>query len=103
VSTVVHTSLSWFPLVPRPRPPCRPLQARVTELATLADDMERGTQQERVTRAAEVLNKTALIASDCGIPALARELCQQQYQLFARSAPLPGWAVPSLSNSCETG
>jgi hypothetical protein len=93
VSTVLHTSLSWFPLVPRARPPCRPLRLRVTELAAGADDIERGTQQERVTRAAEVLNKAALIASDCGIPALARELCQRQYDLFARSAPLPGWAV----------
>ena len=93
MSTVVHASLSWFPLVPRPRPSCRPLKARVAELAALADDMERGTRQECVTRAAELLNKAALIASDCGMPMLTRELCQRQYELFAQSAPLPGWAV----------
>jgi len=93
MSTTVNTDLSWFPLVPRPRPPCRPLQERVAELTSLAADTEHGTCQQRATRAAEVLNKAALIASDCGITDLARELCRRQYELFARSAPLPAWAV----------
>jgi hypothetical protein len=59
----------------------------------LAASVERGTRQEQVTRAAEVLNKAALIASDCGVPALARVLCRRQCELFALRAPLPGWAV----------
>lgn len=93
MSATVHPSLAWFPLVPRPRPPGLPLEARVAELAALAASVERRTQQEQVTRAAEVLNKAALIASDCGVPDLACELCRRQYELFAQRAPLPGWAV----------
>ncbi len=93
MSAAAGTGTTWFPLVPRPRPPGLPLQARVAELAALAATAEQGTCQERATRAAEILNKAALIASDCGIPALARALCHRQYQMFARSAPLPGWAV----------
>ena len=93
MSTAVNADLAWFPLVPRPRPPGLPLQARIAELAALAASTEQGTRQERATRAAEVLNKAALIASDCGVPALARQLCRHQYDLFAQRAPLPGWAV----------
>jgi hypothetical protein len=93
MSTIVDAGLAWFPLVPRPRPPGLPLEARVAELATLATSAEHGNLQEKATRAAEVLNKAALIASDCGIPALARELCHRQYDLLAQSAPLPSWAV----------
>ncbi len=93
MSTTVNADLAWFPLVPRPRPPGRPLEARIAELTTLAAITEQGTLQERATRAAEVLNKAALIASDCGVPALAGELCHRQYELLAQSAPLPGWAV----------
>jgi hypothetical protein len=93
MSTTVSMDLSWFPLVPRPRPPCRPLQERVAELSCLAAGIEHGTCQQRATCAAEVLNKAALIASDCGVPDVARELCRRQYELFAQSAPLPTWAV----------
>jgi hypothetical protein len=93
MSTIVDAGLAWFPLVPRPRPLGLPLEARVAELATLATSAEHGNLQEKATRAAEVLNKAALIASDCGIPALARELCHRQYELLAQSAPLPSWAV----------
>jgi hypothetical protein len=93
MSTVVDAGLAWFPLVPRPRPPGLPLEARVAELLTLTASTELGSRQELATRAAEVLNKAALIASDCGIAVLARGLCRRQYELLARSAPLPGWAV----------
>ena len=85
-------SLAWFPLVPRPRPPCPPLETRVRELTALAAG-EHGDSQEHTARAAEVLNKAALIASDCGVPGLARQLCDRQYELFARAAPLPARAV----------
>lgn len=93
MSTTMKMDLSRFPLVPRPRPPCRPLQERVAELSSLAAGIEHGTCQQRATCAVEVLNKAALIASDCGVPDLARELCRRQYELFAQSAPLPTWAV----------
>jgi hypothetical protein len=93
MSTTLDADLTWFPLVPRPRPPGLPLETRVAELTALAAAAEQGTRQERATRAAEVLNKAALIASDCGIPDLARELCHRQYRLFAQAASLPSWAV----------
>jgi hypothetical protein len=93
MSTAAGASLAWFPLVPRPRPPCLPLETRITELTALAASSRHGTRQERTTRAAKLLNKAALIASDCSIPVLARDLCHRQYDLYARAAPLPAWAV----------
>jgi hypothetical protein len=93
MSTAMDAGLAWFPLVPRPRPPGLPLQARIAELAALVASAEQGMRQQRATRAAEVLNKAALIASDCGIPAMARELCHRHYEVYAQQAPLPGWAA----------
>jgi len=93
MNAAVTAATTWFPLVPRPRPPCLSLNRRIAELSTLAARPDEGTGQERVTRATAVLNNAALIASDCGVPELARALCHRQYELFARSAPLPGWAV----------
>ena len=93
MSTALHVNLAWFPLVPRPRPPGLPLEARIAELTALTVGKRHGTRQDHATRAAEVLNKAALVASDCAVPGLARELCHHQYALWARSAPLPAWAV----------
>jgi hypothetical protein len=94
MSAAPHVSLAWFPLVPRPRPPCLPLGSRIADLTALAASTgQHGTRQEQATCAAEILNKAALIASDCGIPGLARELCHRQYELCARAVPLPAWAV----------
>lgn len=84
--------LTWFPLVLRPRPPGLPLEARIAELTGLARPAD-GTAHQRVSRAAEVLNKAALIASDCGMPGLARALCHRQHELFDRARPLPPWAA----------
>ena len=78
MSIAVNDGLAWFPLVQRPRPPGLPLQARIAELAALAARTGQGTRQEQATSAARVLNKAALIASDCGVPALARDLCRRQ-------------------------
>lgn len=93
MSTPAHADLAWFPLVPRPRPLGVPLRNRVAELVALASGAELGSCQEQAIHAAEVLNKAALIASDCGVPVLARSLCRRQFELFAQSAPLPRWAV----------
>jgi hypothetical protein len=86
-------ALTWFPLVARPRPPGLPLDARIAELTDLAARSSEGTRHQRMSRAAEVLNKAALIASDCGMPATARALCHRQYELFDRARPLPDWAA----------
>lgn len=83
------TRLAWFPLINRPRPPARPVAARIAELR----DLLTGDGGDRLTRAAEALNKAALIASDCGCPDLARTLCWRQYELFDRARPLPAAAA----------
>lgn len=83
------TRLTWFPLINRPRPPARPVAARIAELRDLLTE----DGGDRLTRAAEALNKAALIASDCGCPDLARTLCWRQYELFDRARPLPAAAA----------
>ncbi|MGH3933742.1 MAG: hypothetical protein ACRDS1_01950 [Pseudonocardiaceae bacterium] len=69
----------------RPRPPGLPLEARVRQLRELAAQPGDG---DRITRAAEVCNKAALIASDCGLPELARALCWRQHEVFDQARPL---------------
>lgn len=86
-------TLTWFPLVVRPRPPGLPLETRIAELTRLAARPAEGTRHDQMSRAAEVLNKAALITSDCGMPGLARALCHRQHELFDRARPLPAWAA----------
>lgn len=66
-----------FPLVCRPRPDCPALEERISEVVRLACAADQAADQaaDPLTTAAEALNKAALIASDCGLPGLARELC----------------------------
>ncbi|MGW3352869.1 hypothetical protein ACWDA3_57080 [Nonomuraea rubra] len=63
----------WFPLVDRPRPTYPPLEERVAEVTSLARDLDHA--DDVLLAAARVLNRAALLASDCGMPKLARELC----------------------------
>ncbi|MFD4767172.1 hypothetical protein [Streptomyces niveus] len=74
-----------FPLVARPRPACPPLAERVREITDLAAAAER---DGNVTSATVALNKAALIASDCGMPDLARILCWRHAEVFLRARPL---------------
>ncbi|WEH31959.1 hypothetical protein PZB75_00305 [Streptomyces sp. AM 4-1-1] len=46
-----------------------------------------------MVRCAEVCNKAALIASDCGLPDLALTLCWRQYDVFDHARPLPATAA----------
>ncbi|WP_322769550.1 hypothetical protein, partial [Frankia sp. Cr1] len=82
--------LSWFPLVQRPRPPGLPLEDRVRQLKELAARTADGLH---LVRAAEVCNKAALIASDCGQPELAQDLCWRQHKVFDQARPLPASAA----------
>jgi hypothetical protein len=66
---------------------------RITELTTLAAASAEGTRHDRISRAAEVFNKAALITSDCGLPGTARALCHRQHELFDAAQPLPAWAA----------
>jgi len=81
----------WFPLVPRPRPPGRPLAERVAEVRELARSAEHG--ETGLASAAEAHNKAALIASDCGLADLARRLCWRQFDVFEAAAPLSATAA----------
>jgi hypothetical protein len=75
-----------FPLVPRSRPVCRPLGARVTRVCDLARAAAAGGR-DALERAAEALNLAALILSDCALPDLAVQLCQRQATCLAGSGP----------------
>ncbi|MFF4988532.1 hypothetical protein ACFY19_15140 [Streptosporangium saharense] len=76
-----------FPLVARPKPICRPLDVRLNQIQTRADQAEQGGD-EALLRAAEALNLAALLASDCGMPHLARDLCRRQFAIFHAARPL---------------
>lgn len=74
-----------FPLVPRPRPACPSLTERVREVSANALTAERDRD---LAMAAAAQNKAALIASDCGMPELARTLCWRQTEVYLRAKPL---------------
>lgn len=78
----------WFPLLPRPRPTCRALPLRVSEVSQLATTAAHGPDEERLVAAAEAHNKAALILSDCGLPDRAHQLCWRQFEIFHAHAPL---------------
>ncbi|SCF48741.1 hypothetical protein GA0070216_12837 [Micromonospora matsumotoense] len=63
-----------FPLIARPRPACTPLAQRIHDLQERA-----ALAQERhdAASATAVFNLAALLASDCGVPSLARTWCHR--------------------------
>jgi hypothetical protein len=75
-----------FPLVARPKPRALALGARIAKVRDLAAEAAHGTDAS-LTRAAEALNLAALIASDCGMPDLARILCWRQFKIFRGAGP----------------
>jgi hypothetical protein len=82
-----------FPLVARTRPACPPLDKRIGEVGELARAAARQTGPSALPMAAAAHNKAALIASDCGLPELARAWCWQQFDLYQRSRSLTGQAA----------
>ncbi|GGM76731.1 hypothetical protein GCM10012275_54290 [Longimycelium tulufanense] len=82
---------AWFPLLPRTRPAAAPLDRRVAEIGHLAAAAPHEDDEHRqLVRAAETLNKAALIASDTGCADLAHQLCWRQLDLWLAAAPLDG-------------
>ncbi|MGK9462804.1 hypothetical protein ACSLFT_22600 [Streptomyces sp. G6] len=79
-----------FPPVARFRPPCPPLPERVRALVELA-----GTAVEKSDQglASSACNQAALIASDVGLPDLARELCRRHAAAYLHACPLPGMSA----------
>ncbi|QFY11514.1 hypothetical protein GBF35_37450 [Nonomuraea phyllanthi] len=88
MNALLQQAAQRFPLIARPRPTCLPLRARVAELRDLGDAASHGMEAGHLTLAAEALNKAALIASDCGVPAMARSLCWRHFAAY-----LPAWPL----------
>lgn len=65
-----------FPLVPRTQPVCPPVAQRLEQIRARAGSAD---------TAAAALNLAALMASDSGIPELARDLCLRQARVFLTS------------------
>ena len=63
-----------FPLVSRAKPAGRALTARIASLRHTQREPDSADHYTHVARASEVFNVAALIASDCGMPVLARSL-----------------------------
>lgn len=85
----LHAELTtWFPLLPRPRPTCRNLTDRVEEVRALTDPDRHESREVEVVAAAEALNKTALIYSDCDLHEDAERCCWRQFGILQAHAPL---------------
>ncbi len=84
------TIAARFPLVARKRPPAKPLDARVTRLARLAETAHREHDPEK---ASTVFNGAALVASDCADAELAELWCHRHANLYLSRAPLDGYTA----------
>ncbi|GAA3251195.1 hypothetical protein [Nonomuraea helvata] len=74
----------YFPLVGWARPAYPRLSDRVAEIAGIADAAGR-PGADRLHEGAHALNKAALLASDCGMPDLARDLCWQHINIYRQA------------------
>jgi hypothetical protein len=79
-----------FPLVARFRPACLPLPDRVQTLVDLAS---RAAEQNDQGLASTVFNQAALLASDIGLPDLARQICHRHAQAYLAAVPLPAMSA----------
>ncbi|MET9218592.1 hypothetical protein ABZX65_07365 [Streptomyces sp. NPDC003300] len=79
-----------FPLVARFRPACLPPPDRVQALADLAS---RAAEQNDQGLASTVFNQAALLASDVGLPDLARSICHRHAQAYLTAGPLPAMSA----------
>jgi hypothetical protein len=62
---------------------------RIDEVHRLSIPPSSATGPDRLAHVVQALNKAALIASDCGLPDLASELCWRQFTVLHAAAPLP--------------
>ncbi|SDI20092.1 hypothetical protein SAMN05421505_1389 [Sinosporangium album] len=81
MDSILRAAVRRFPLVGRARPACPSLPERVQEIAGIADTAAR-PDVDPLHEGAHALNKAALLASDCGLPDLARELCWQHINVY---------------------
>ncbi|MFI6295955.1 hypothetical protein ACIBEJ_30460 [Nonomuraea sp. NPDC050790] len=80
-STTLRAAARRFPLVGWARLACPPLRDRVAEIVGIAEAAERHGA-DRLHEGAHALNKAALVASDCGLPELAKDLCWQHINIY---------------------
>lgn len=73
-----------FPLVARPRPTCTPLPQRVADLRARA---AAAAGNQDTAAATAVFNLAALLASDCGLPDLARHWCHRLARITVHDHP----------------
>lgn len=83
----IRAAVRRFPLLGRPRPACPALTDRVTEVAELAETAA-AHNDNGMAEAAHALNKAALIASDCGLPDLARQWCWDHIDVYRQRGSL---------------
>ncbi|MGR6913614.1 hypothetical protein ACU635_05115 [[Actinomadura] parvosata] len=84
--TTLRAAVRLFPLVGRARPACPSLPERVKEIAEIAGTAVR-QDADGLHEGAHALNKAALLASDCGLPGLARDLCWQHIDIYRAAGP----------------
>ncbi|MEO3854507.1 hypothetical protein [Acrocarpospora sp. B8E8] len=80
--TTLNAAVRRFPLLGRPRPACPSLPERVAEIAHIAEAAAQSHGIDTMAEAAHALNKAALLASDCGLPEHARDLCWRHINLY---------------------
>lgn len=84
-----------FPLIARPRPVCKPLAHRVSDLQERAAMAQRSGD---VAAATAVFNLAALLASDCGVPDLARTWCHRLAAVALAHTSEPRHALEPIVN-----
>jgi hypothetical protein len=85
---------SRFPLVRRARLTCPDLETRIAEVRRYAHHAQHHEEpSDQLHCACAVWNLAALIASDCGMPTLAADLCERQFRIFHAAWPLAARAT----------
>lgn len=84
-----------FPLIARPRPVCTPLTRRIADLQDRAVLAQR---RGDIASATAVFNLAALLASDCGMPDLARTWCHRLANLVLDHNHDPQHALEPVVN-----
>ncbi|WP_322769071.1 hypothetical protein [Frankia sp. Cr1] len=85
--TALAAALRYFPLTGRPRPLCPPLPDRVREISDIAQAAAKPAA-DILAEAPHALNKAALLASDCGLPELSRNLCWVHINIYRQRGQL---------------
>ncbi|WP_432012711.1 hypothetical protein [Streptomyces cucumeris] len=87
----LHPAATRLPLVCRSHLYYPSLDARIEEVSACAAKSTRDLPApDRINAACATWNLSALIASDCGLPGYAEDLCLSQLRLFQQAWPVTG-------------